>query len=134
MLYCCSCQCPTSPDYSVIVVRANHKTPRSIHRCRKCHNRVMHNRVISAMKMQETIVHSTAKTSSVKFTGTGTFMDETDLNAKYAGQPQQLEAIKQNTRRLMCPIRRVLLFEDVSFTSTTEDQETRTEESKRQVE
>ena len=86
------------------------------------------------MKMQETIVHSTAKTSSVKFTGTGTFMDETDLNAKYAGKPEQLEAIKQNTRRLMCPIRRVVLFEDVSFTSATEDQETRTEEKKRKVE
>ena len=152
MLYCCSCQCPTSPDYSVIVVRANHKTPRNIHRCRKCHNlRARIDRVTAKrgelaedwtavsetekqkffkecsdlagnellMKMQETIVHSTAKTSSVKFTGTGTFMDETDLNAKYVGKPEQLEAIKQNTRRLMCPIRRVLLFEDVSFTSTT---------------
>ena len=167
MLYCCSCQCPTSPDYSIIVVRANHKTPRNIHRCRKCHNlRARIDRVTAKrgelaedwtavsetekqkffkecsdlagnellMKMQETIVHSTVKTSSVKFTGTGTFMDETDLNAKYAGKPQQLEAIKQNTRRLMCPIRRVVLFEDISFTSATEDQETRTEERKRKVE
>ena len=167
MLYCCSCQCPTSPDVSIIVVRANHKTPRNIHRCRKCHNlRARIDRVTAKrgelaedwtavsetekqkffkecsdlagnellMKMQETIVHSSVKTSSVKFTGTGTFMDETDLNAKYAGKPQQLEAIKQNTRRLMCPIRRVVMFEDVSFTSATEDQETRTEERKRKVE
>ena len=120
MLYCCSCQCPTSPDYSIIVVRANHKTPRNIHRCRKCHNlRARIDRVTAKrgelaedwtavsetekqkffkacselagnellMKMQETIVQSTVKTSSVKFTGTGTFMDETDLNAKYAGKP-----------------------------------------------
>ena len=167
MLYCCSCQCPTTPDYSIIVVRANHKTPRNIHRCRKCHSlRARIDRVTAKrgelaedwtavsetekqkffkecsdlagnellMKMQETIVHSTAKTSSVKFTGTGAFMDETDLNAKYASKPEQLEAIKQNTRRLMCPIRRVLLFEDVRFTSTTEDQETHTKEKKRKVE
>ena len=105
MLYCCSCQCPTSPDYSIIVVR-------DIHRCRKCHklrariDRVTAKRSYLAddwtavsetekhkffkecsdlagndllMKMQETIVHSTVKTSSVKFTGTGNFMDKKEV-------------------------------------------------------
>lgn len=86
------------------------------------------------LKMQETIVHYTRKSSAVKFTGTGLFLDEEDLCAKYATKPNQLMAIKENSRQLLCPIRNVVLFEDVSFSAETLDEETRVEERKRKVE
>ena len=54
------------------------------------------------LKMQETITHSTMKRSTVKFTGTGDFMDEIDLDNKYANKLDQLANIKKHTRGLCC--------------------------------
>jgi hypothetical protein len=60
--------------------------------------------------MQETVNHSTQFTSSVKFKGTGVFMDEEDLGNKYASKPLQLAAIKQNTRTMWDAVREVKLL------------------------
>ena len=50
-------------------------------------------------KMQETIMQSASKRSSVKFVGTGDWIDEQDLNTKYRDQPGQLENIKKIPER-----------------------------------
>ena len=86
------------------------------------------------LKMQEAISQRVTKKSSVKFVGTGEWLDEQDLEEKYAKKPDQLANIKHNTRTMVCPIRRVKLFEDVKFTSETVDEECRTEERKRKIE
>ena len=93
----------------------------------KCGNELL-------LKMQETITHSTMKRSTVKFTGTGDFMDEIDLDIKYANKPDQLANIKKNTRTMLCPVRRVKLFEDMKYVSETQEEETRQEEKKRKLE
>ena len=50
-------------------------------------------------KMQETIMQSASKRSSVKFAGTGDWIDEQDLNTKCVDKPDQLENIKKIPER-----------------------------------
>ena len=61
-------------------------------------------------------------------------MDEEDLTKKYENKPEQLANILAHTRTMMCPVRRVKLFEDLKFTSETVDEESRAEARKRKVE
>ena len=86
------------------------------------------------VKMQEVIAHSTIKRSAVRFIGTGEWLDEVDLDEKYKHKPEQLTNIKENTRTMVCPIRRVKLFEDMKFASETVDEEIREEARERMLE
>eukprot|EP00973_Karenia_brevis_P080026 11102949-Karenia_brevis.AAC.1 len=49
--------------------------------------------------IQECIQHITRKSSIVAMEGTGEWLDEEDLDEKYAKKPLQLAAIKKNTKR-----------------------------------
>jgi len=86
------------------------------------------------LRMQETIVDCTRKSSSVTFEGTGKFIDEEDLDKKYKDKPTQLQAIKAHTRTMCCPVRKVKLYEDPEFTLTVADEDFRSEEKKRKAE
>ena len=63
----------------------------------------------------------------MKFKGTGVFMDEEDLDKKYASKPLQLAAIKNNTRTMWDAVREVKLYEDVAYERESFDEDTRTE-------
>ena len=86
------------------------------------------------MRMQESITHSTRKSTSVQFKGTGNFLDKQDLQEKYKNKPDQLESILAKTRTMWHPTRNVMVYEDVDFVLTTCDEEQTSEEHKRKVE
>ena len=52
------------------------------------------------------------------FAATGKFIDEADLDEKYANKPDQLANIKQRARKFFHPDRQVTLYEDLDFNST----------------
>jgi hypothetical protein len=58
--------------------------------------------------------------SKVTMVGTGEFMDEVDLAAKYKDKPTRLAAIKKNTNTFYCSIGEVQLYEDMSYKSGQE--------------
>jgi hypothetical protein len=58
--------------------------------------------------------------SKVTMAGTGIFMDESDLDAKYKDKPTRLAAIKRNTKTFYCEIGEVHLYEDMSYKSGQE--------------
>ena len=65
----------------------------------------------------------------VQFIGSGTFMDEADLEAQYSGKPERLAAIKAHTRQMECPVSGVTLFEDMLYTSELSTTATRKAEA-----
>lgn len=86
------------------------------------------------MRMQETILHSTKKTSLAQFTTTGVFLDMEDLERKYKDKPEQLAEIIKNTRKMQCPLKKITLYEDLEYQSKLADSEERVEERKRKME
>ena len=74
-------------------------------------------------RLQETVTESKKTSSAVSFEGTGDFLDEIDLEEKYKNKPDQLAAIKANTRTYFCPVRQVQLFEDVKYKRTAVETE-----------
>lgn len=85
-------------------------------------------------KMQETIGEWTRKSSLVSFKATGEFFDESDLCKRYKDKPEQLASIKEHGRKYWDASRRVYLFEDVNYQSSTYDSHELGEEKKRKLE
>ena len=84
-------------------------------------------------RLQETVTESKRTNSAVSFEGTGDFLDEIDLEEKYKNKPDQLTAIKANTRTYFCPIRQVQLFEDVKYKRRAVETEEYTKVQKRKT-
>jgi len=64
------------------------------------------------------------KTVLTKFSSEGDFLDEEDLDKKYANKPDQKAAIMANAQTFIHPVREVRVWQDVNFTGThTEEQE-----------
>lgn len=66
-------------------------------------------------RLQETVTEHKKTSSAVSFEGTGDYIDEIDLDEKYKNKPDQLAAIKANTRTYFCSVRQVQLNEDVKY-------------------
>jgi len=60
-------------------------------------------------------------TSSLRMIGTGNWLDEIDLAAKYKNKPERLAAIKKNTQTYYDETSEVLLYEDMTYQSVRED-------------
>eukprot|EP00973_Karenia_brevis_P090450 12402658-Karenia_brevis.AAC.1 len=83
--------------------------------------------------MQEVVQELTREVSCVAFEGTGQWLDDADLEKKYRDKPEQYQAIKENTRIFIDPIRKVPLYEDMAYTTKTSDMEYRETETRRQT-
>jgi hypothetical protein len=86
--------------------------------------------LVAAIKNLVSVV--TSEESTEDFKGDGVWMDDEDLAAKFEGKPQQIAAIKKNTRTMMHPIRECILYEVIEYattaaTSTKRKQEERVE-------
>ena len=54
---------------------------------------------------------------SIALSGNGRFLDSPDLADKYKNKPQRLEAIRANTRAMVCPMSGSTLYEDMQYKS-----------------
>ena len=86
------------------------------------------------MRMQETVVLAQSRSTLTSFSGAGKYMDEIDLEIKYAGKPDQLLNIKTTARTIMHPTRNVLLYEDVEFESRQTEEEKREQSNRMKLE
>jgi hypothetical protein len=80
----------------------------------------------------DAIEEVTSSRFDVTFEGTGEFMDEEDMRAKYAAKPKRLDAILRNAKRIWDPTGEVELLEDMKYTSAkkaTESHETKRKRS-----
>lgn len=84
-------------------------------------------------RMQETITESKRTSSTVSFEGTGEYFDEVDMKKKYHDKPEQLQSVLANTMTYFCPVRQVLLYEDVKYKRTVKDTEERSKTEKRKI-
>ena len=84
-------------------------------------------------RMQETVVESKRLSTKVEFEGTGEYIDENDMNQRYANKPEQLANLFANTRRFYCPVRQVWMYEDVTYKRTATDTEEVSKVEKRKV-
>jgi len=64
----------------------------------------------------------------------GGFMDEEDLDEKYKSKPKQLENIKKYGKKMMCPVRKIELFQDPEYVLTNTQSEKNERHEKRKVE
>lgn len=53
----------------------------------------------------------------VEMIGTGNWLDAPDMNDKYKNKPERLAAIFKNSRRWVCPVGEVVLWEDMEYQS-----------------
>jgi hypothetical protein len=80
----------------------------------------------------DAIEEVTSSRFDVTFEGTGEFMDEEDMRAKYAAKPKRLDAILRNAKRIWDSTGEVELLEDMKYTSAkkaTESHETKRKRS-----
>jgi hypothetical protein len=70
-----------------------------------------------SVAVQEVITVSLTKKQEIEFKGTGEFMDEDDIRAKYAKKPKQADSIIQNSRSMYDSIRETTLYEDMKYAS-----------------
>jgi predicted nucleic acid-binding Zn ribbon protein len=76
-----------------------------------------------SVAVQEVITVKLTKKQEVEFKGTGEFLDEDDIRAKYAKKPKQAESIIQNSRSMFDPIRETTLYEDMNYNSKVANSE-----------
>ena len=72
-----------------------------------------------------------SKETEAEFVGNSTMVDEKTLNQRYADRPEQLEAVKKNTRSFYCRTRETMLYADVEYTLKETDRVKKTVTSKR---
>jgi len=87
-------------------------------------------------KLQNFVVQIVVKSKTSEFTCTGKYLDKDELETKYRDKTngvEQLAAIYQNAETMECPNRRVMLWEDLVFSSVTTELTKEQEERKRQI-
>ena len=89
----------------------------------------------SLLKMlRTTLTEEHTSEVSLQISGAGNFLDEEDIRDKYKARPRRLEAILKNAKRMMCPITKLELIEDIVFTSVASQSESHTSTNTRVVE
>ena len=68
-----------------------------------------------------TIEQKKTQSNKESFRGSGEYLDEDDLRAKYKDKPTQIANILANTRQYFCKIRGVTLFEIPEYTRDVEE-------------
>lgn len=78
-------------------------------------------------KLSETVTLTKTSTSKTSFSSSGQFKDEAQLEQDYAGRPEIVQNIKANARKILCPVKKIYLYEDVTYSSNRQDEESKTE-------
>ena len=81
-------------------------------------------------KLQTFISKEAEMQQRIQFNATGRFLDSPDLAEKYRNKPKQLESIREKARKVHCPTRECILYEDPSYESNSTATETITEKRK----
>lgn len=71
-----------------------------------------------ASAVDEHITRTSKRESETGFIGTGEWLDEHDLREKYKHKGEQATNIMENSRKVMDPVRKVWLFEDMTYKSS----------------
>ena len=87
-----------------------------------------------AAPKQETLVLWKTKTSVVEFTGAGKFKTQEDLLKEYKEQPDILENILKFSKKFFHPTKRILLYEDMDYSSRHQDKEEVGETKRQRIE
>ena len=81
------------------------------------------------MKMlEDEMTETNTVVAFASLTGTGQFLDEEELRAKYADKQQRLNGILKNARRIVCPVSEIEMIEDMAYQSTQGNNRKRTAE------
>jgi hypothetical protein len=75
------------------------------------------------MNITESTEHSFVRSQETGFATTGDWMDEVDLGEMYKNKPEQLLAIKETSKKMLCPFRGVDLYEHITYASMSKDTE-----------
>ena len=81
-------------------------------------------------KLQVFVSKETEAKQSLSLRSTANFLDSPDLADKYNNKPKQLESIREKARKVHCPTRECILYEDPSYESNSTATETITEKRK----
>jgi hypothetical protein len=73
------------------------------------------------LKITQTTEHSFSSSQETGFAAKGDWMDEIDLDKMYKDKPDQLLAIKANSKKMLCPFRGVDLYEHITYASMSND-------------
>jgi hypothetical protein len=73
------------------------------------------------MKITQTTSHTFSSSQETGFAAKGDWMDEIDLDKMYVDKPEQLVAIKANSKKMVCPFRGVDLYEHITYNSMSND-------------
>jgi hypothetical protein len=78
------------------------------------------------MQITQTTKHTFSSSQEIGFATKGDWMDDEDLDELYKDKPEQLMAIKANSKKMLCPFRGVELHEHITYNSVTNDKQAST--------
>ncbi len=77
------------------------------------------------MAFRQELTRTEEATVNMSMKGTGQWLDAEDMQEKHKNKPQMLQSIMNNTRSFKDPISETVLYEDMAYTSTTEEAHSR---------
>ena len=77
------------------------------------------------MAFRQELTRTEEATVNMTMKGTGQWLDAEDIQEKHHNKPQRLQSIMHNTRSFTDPISETVLYEDMAYTSTTEEAHSR---------
>jgi hypothetical protein len=85
------------------------------------------------LMLNETITQFKMNKAVSSFDQNSQFLDEDDLNKEYKDKPSQLASIKMNAFKFECPVRKVWLWQNPSYTMNLREEEVTEETRKREI-
>ena len=79
------------------------------------------------LRISESMTITKAKRSFTSFTGNGEFKTEVDIREKWQSQPDVADNILKFGRKFFDPVKKIYLYEDVTYSTKQEDSEERKE-------
>ena len=76
-----------------------------------------------ALRIKQTTAHTFSSSQEIGFGTQGDWMDNEDLDKLYKDKPDQLRAIKANSKKMKCPFRGVELIEHITYNSLMNDKQ-----------
>jgi hypothetical protein len=76
-----------------------------------------------ALRITQSTTHTFSSSQQAGFATKGDWMDTADLDKLYEGKPDQLKSIKENCKKMLCPLRGVELLQHITYNSMTNDQQ-----------
>lgn len=86
------------------------------------------------LRISESMTITKAKRSFTSFTGNGDFRTELDIREKWKSQPDVADNIIKFGRKFLDPVKKIYLYEDVSYSTKQEDSEERKETQRMRLE